>query len=106
LIFGSKSADNNWAKGFYSEGAELVDNKILEAIRKEVEQCENLQGFQLFHALSGGTGSGMGTTLLKKLKEFYPQKINNTFSVLSGSNDYCGIVVVPYNYAFSIHQLA
>lgn len=43
-------AGNNWAKGHYTEGAELVDS-VLDVVRKEVEGCDCLQGFQLTHSL-------------------------------------------------------
>ena len=57
---GQSGAGNNWAKGHYTEGAELVDS-VLDVVRKECENCDCLQGFQLTHSLGGGTGSGMGT---------------------------------------------
>merc|ERR1712032_1539293 len=53
-------AGNNWAKGHYTEGAELIDS-VLDVVRKEAEGCDCLQGFQVTHSLGGGTGSGMGT---------------------------------------------
>jgi hypothetical protein len=59
---------NNWAKGFYTEGAELVDS-IIEVVRQQSEACHALQGFQLLHSLGGGTGSGLGSLLLSKLRE-------------------------------------
>src|SRR3546814_4547405 len=59
---------SNWAKGHYTEGAELVD-AVLEVLRREAEACDSLQGFQLTHSLGGGTGSGMGTLLLSKMRE-------------------------------------
>ena len=40
------------------------------------------QGFQLTHSLGGGTGSGMGTLLISKIREEYPDRIMNTFSVV------------------------
>lgn len=43
---------------------------------------ELLQGFQLTHSLGGGTGSGMGTLLISKIREEYPDRIMNTFSVM------------------------
>uniref|UniRef100_A0A3B3Y6P5 Tubulin beta chain n=1 Tax=Poecilia mexicana TaxID=48701 RepID=A0A3B3Y6P5_9TELE len=60
FVFGQSGAGNNWAKGHYTEGAELVDS-VLDVVRKEAEGCDCLQGFQLTHSLGGGTGSGMGT---------------------------------------------
>jgi tubulin beta len=69
------------AKGHYTEGAELVDS-VLDVVRKEGESCDCLQGFQLTHSLGGGTGSGMGTLLISKIREEYPDRIMNTFSVV------------------------
>lgn len=71
---------NNWAKGHYTEGAELIES-VLDVVRKEAENCDCLQGFQLAHSLGGGTGSGMGTLLISKIREEYPDRITSTFSV-------------------------
>ena len=71
---GQSGAGNNWAKGHYTEGAELVDN-VLDVVRKEAEACDCLQGFQMSHSLGGGTGSGMGTLLISKIREEYPDRI-------------------------------
>ncbi|XP_060936169.1 tubulin beta chain isoform X7 [Limanda limanda] len=54
FVFGQSGAGNNWAKGHYTEGAELVDS-VLDVVRKEAESCDCLQGFQLTHSLGGGT---------------------------------------------------
>ena len=42
MIFGQSGAGNNWAKGHYTEGAELVD-QVLDMARKEAECCDCLQ---------------------------------------------------------------
>merc|ERR1712013_667545 len=81
FVFGQSGAGNNWAKGHYTEGAELVDS-VLDVVRKEAEGCDCLQGFQLTHSLGGGTGSGMGTLLISKIREEYPDRIMNTYSVV------------------------
>ena len=81
VFTGQSGAGNNWAKGHYTEGAELVDS-VLDVVRKEAEGCDCLQGFQLTHSLGGGTGSGMGTLLISKIREEYPDRIMNTFSVV------------------------
>merc|ERR1712053_27823 len=81
FVFGQSGAGNNWAKGHYTEGAELVDS-VLDVVRKEAESCDCLQGFQLTHSLGGGTGSGMGTLLISKIREEYPDRIMNTYSVV------------------------
>ncbi|ONH77716.1 Tubulin beta chain [Pichia kudriavzevii] len=103
LIFGQSSAGNNWAKGHYTEGAELVDS-VMEVIRREAEGCDSLQGFQISHSLGGGTGSGMGTLLISKLREQFPDRMMATFSVVP-SPKVSDTVVEPYNATLSIHQL-
>ncbi|KAK8402009.1 hypothetical protein O3P69_001233 [Scylla paramamosain] len=103
FCFGQSGAGNNWAKGHYTEGAELVDN-VIDVVRKEAEECDCLQGFQLKHSLGGGTGSGMGTLLISKIREEYPDRIMNTFSVMP-SPKVSDTVVEPYNATLSVHQL-
>ncbi|POI35866.1 hypothetical protein CIB84_000383 [Bambusicola thoracicus] len=56
FIHGNSGAGNNWAKGHYTEGAELIEN-VMDVVRNECESCDCLQGFQLIHSLGGGTGS-------------------------------------------------
>merc|ERR1711934_460026 len=96
-------AGNNWAKGHYTEGAELIDS-VLDVVRKESESCDCLQGFQITHSLGGGTGAGMGTLLISKIREEYPDRIMATFSVMP-SPKVSDTVVEPYNATISVHQL-
>jgi tubulin beta len=81
MVFGQSGAGNNWAKGHYTEGAELVD-QVLDVVRREAEGADCLQGFQITHSLGGGTGSGMGTLLLSKVREEFPDRIMATYSVI------------------------
>jgi len=103
FVFGQSGAGNNWAKGHYTEGAELID-AVLDVVRKEAESCDCLQGFQIAHSLGGGTGSGMGTLLLSKVREEYPDRMMCTFSVVP-SPKVSDTVVEPYNATLSVHQL-
>ncbi|KAA0170482.1 hypothetical protein FNF28_01476 [Cafeteria roenbergensis] len=103
FVFGQTGAGNNWAKGHYTEGAELIDS-VLDVVRKEAESCDCLQGFQMTHSLGGGTGSGMGTLLIAKLREEYPDRVMMTFSVCP-SPKVSDTVVEPYNATLSVHQI-
>ncbi|EDW23947.1 GL23875 [Drosophila persimilis] len=103
FVYGQSGAGNNWAKGHYTEGAELIES-VMEVMRKESEGCDCLQGFQLAHSLGGGTGSGLGTLLISKIREEYPDRIMVSFSVLP-SPKVSDTVVEPYNATLSIHQL-
>jgi len=69
-----------------------------------MEQADSPQGFQIFHSLGGGTGSGMGTLLLLKVRDAYPDRITTTYSVFP-SPKVSDTVVEPYNAVLSSHQL-
>ncbi|KZP03066.1 tubulin-domain-containing protein [Athelia psychrophila] len=73
FVFGQSGAGNNWAKGRYTESAELVDS-VLDV------GTDCLQGFQITHSLGGGTGAGMGTLLISKIREEYPDRMMCTYS--------------------------
>jgi len=103
FVFGQSGAGNNWAKGHYTEGAELIDN-VMDIVRKDSEGCDCLQGFQICHSLGGGTGSGMGSLLVSKIREEFPDRMLCTFSVFP-SPKLSDCVVEPYNATLSIHQL-
>ncbi|GAA5876449.1 hypothetical protein JCM16303_003538 [Sporobolomyces ruberrimus] len=100
---GQGGAANNFAKGFYTDGAELIE-PIFDALRREAESCDLLQGFQLMHSIGGGTGSGLGTLLLSKIREEYPDRMLATYSVLP-SPAVSETVVEPYNAVLSFNQL-
>uniref|UniRef100_A0A336LVT1 Tubulin beta chain n=1 Tax=Culicoides sonorensis TaxID=179676 RepID=A0A336LVT1_CULSO len=103
FLYGHNGAANNWAKGFYTEGAEMMD-KILNLTRKRVENCDLIQGFQLVHSIGGGTGAGMGSLLARKLKDEYGSSIINTFSVVP-SPKVSEVVVEPYSAILSLNEL-
>merc|ERR1712091_645752 len=75
-----------------------------DVVRKESESCDCLQGFQMTHSMGGGTGSGMGTLLISKIREEYPDRVMSTFSVIP-SPKVSDTVVEPYNATLSVHQL-
>lgn len=78
--------------------------QVVDRVRNESESCDCLQGFQLVHSLGGGTGSGMGTLVINKIREEYPDRIMNTFSIMP-SPKVSDTVVEPYNATLSVHQL-
>lgn len=76
----------------------------MDVVRREAEGCDSLQGFQITHSLGGGTGSGMGTLLISKIREEFPDRMMATFSVVP-SPKVSDTVIEPYNATLSIHQL-
>lgn len=103
FIHGLTGTSSNFAKGHYTNGADMMET-VLDCVRKEIERCDRLHGFQLTHSLGGGTGSGLGALLLTKLNEEYSDQIKTTYTLmpsLSQSN----IVVEPYNAVLSMYTL-
>ncbi|ETS85224.1 Tubulin beta chain [Pestalotiopsis fici W106-1] len=103
FISGEYGGGGNWAQGHYGRGAELTEN-VLDAVRREAESCDCLQGFQICHSIGGGTGAGLGTLLLAKLKDEFPDRIMSTFSVLP-SPKVAETLVETYSAVLSIHHL-
>jgi tubulin beta len=61
-------------------------------------------GFQITHSLGGGTGAGMGTLLISKIREEYPDRMMCTYSVVP-SPKVSDTVVEVHNVHTSIEPL-
>ncbi|KAL4217210.1 hypothetical protein ACF0H5_023662 [Mactra antiquata] len=75
IVTGKRGRGTNWALGYYGlkrSGDDHLLEDTLEAVRKEVERCDCLNGIVLLHSLSGGTGSGFGSRLTETLRNIYP----------------------------------
>merc|ERR1719293_164688 len=82
IINGKEDAANNYARGHYTIGKEIVD-LVLDRIRKLADQCTGLQGFLIFHSFGGGTGSGFTSLLMERLSVDYGKKSKLSFTVWS-----------------------
>ncbi|ORC76609.1 putative alpha tubulin, partial [Trypanosoma theileri] len=103
LISGKEDAANNYARGHYTIGKEIVD-LCLDRIRKLADNCTGLQGFLVYHAVGGGTGSGLGALLLERLSVDYGKKSKLGYTVYP-SPQVSTAVVEPYNSVLSTHSL-
>ncbi|KAJ5233109.1 hypothetical protein N7468_006065 [Penicillium chermesinum] len=102
LISGKEDAANNYARGHYTVGKELVDD-VMDRVRRVIDNCSCLQGFLIFHSFGGGTGSGFGALLLERLAAEYGKKSKLEFSVYP-SPRVSNAVVEPYNAVLSTHS--
>jgi len=103
LISGKEDAANNFSRGHYTIGKNMVDT-ALDRIRRLAEVCKGLQGFLIFHAVGGGTGSGLGSLLMERLSVDYGKKSKIGFTVYP-SPQVSTSVVEPYNSVLSTHSL-
>ena len=56
LLSSKEDAANNFARGHYNVGKEIID-KVNDRMRKIVDNCDNVQGFVVNHSVGGGAGS-------------------------------------------------
>ncbi|KAK1785506.1 hypothetical protein P4O66_018864, partial [Electrophorus voltai] len=127
LISGKEDAANNYARGHYTIGKEIVDS-VLDRMRKMVscdlapmlceapiwkllmmgfllmqaDQCTGLQGFLIFHSFGGGTGSGFTSLLMERLSVDYGKKSKLEFSIYPAPQ-VSTAVVEPYNSILTTH---
>ena len=76
----------------------------MDRIRKLADNCTGLQGFLIYHAVGGGTGSGLGALLLERLSVDYGKKSKLAFTI-SPAPQVATAVVEPYNSVLSSHAL-
>ncbi|CAG9827464.1 unnamed protein product [Diabrotica balteata] len=95
LITGKEDAANNYARGHYSIGKDMLDI-VMERLNKLAENCHGLQGFFVFHSFGGGTGSGFSSLLMERLSNDYGKKSKLEF-VVYPAPQVCTAVVEPYN---------
>ncbi|KAK7061901.1 alpha beta-hydrolase [Favolaschia claudopus] len=101
MITGKEDAANNYARGHYTVGKELID-PVLDKIRRLSDNCSGLQGFFVFHSFGGGTGSGFGALLLERLSTDYGKKSKLEFCVYPAPQ-LSSSVVEPYNSVLTTH---
>nr|UNW45407.1 alpha-tubulin [Amylostereum areolatum] len=101
MITGKEDAANNYARGHYTVGKELID-PTMDKIRRLADNCSGLQGFFVFHSFGGGTGSGFGALMLERLSTDYGKKSKLEFCVYPAPQ-LSSSVVEPYNSVLTTH---
>ena len=91
---------NNFFEGRFMASHLKVKEDVLDRVRLQVDLCSNLQGFFVFHAFGGGTGSGVGCEILHDLHEAFDKKV--IFQpIVFPSRQFASSMVEPYNCIFS-----
>jgi tubulin epsilon len=103
MIKDVSGSGNNWAHGHCVYGPKY-DESILDTVRHATELCDSLQSFFLIHSLGGGTGSGLGTYILKMLEDNFEDVYRFTTSIIPSRAD--DVVTSPYNSMLSLRELA
>ncbi|KAF4978088.1 hypothetical protein FZEAL_5478 [Fusarium zealandicum] len=108
LVSGKEDAANNYARGHYTIGKEMVDT-VMDRVRRVAGESRRSRelpislGFLIFHSFGGGTGSGFGALLLERLSTEYGKKSKLEFAVYPAPRTSTA-VVEPYNAVLSTHS--
>lgn len=70
----------------------------LDRVRKLADNCTGLQGFLVFNAVGGGTGSGLGSLLLERLSVDYGKKSKLGFTIYPSPQ----VLYISIHLAFSM----
>jgi tubulin alpha len=101
LITGKEDAANNYARGHYTTGKEIV-NLVLDHVQKLGDQFTGLLGFLIFHSFGGGTGSGFTSLLMERLSIDHGKKSKLEFAIYPAPQ-VSTAVVEPCNYILATH---
>jgi len=103
LLNGKEDAANNFARGHYTVGKEILD-QVNDRLRKLIDNSQNVQGFIVHHAVGGGTGSGLGALILERIAVDYRKKSKIGFEIYPAPK-ISTCIVEPYNAMLSTHWL-
>lgn len=71
IILDNSGRANNWALGYNdcnNNKKNTLYNRTIEVLRHEIEETDFVKGIVLIYSTGGGTGSGLGSRILKECK--------------------------------------
>lgn len=102
IIKDASGSGNNWAQGYHFYGTKH-ENLLTECIRRAAEACDSLQSYFVICSAGGGTGSGLGSYILRILEDFYPNVFRFVTTVIPSIND--DVITSPYNSCLALEKL-
>ncbi|CAG5950521.1 unnamed protein product, partial [Menidia menidia] len=102
LLTDVSGSGNNWAVGHMTYGSTYRE-LIVDKLRKAAEHCDCLQCFFLIHSMGGGTGSGLGTRVLRLLEDEFPDVRRIVASMYPSAED--DVITSPYNSVLAMKEL-
>ena len=93
-----------FARGHYTVGKEFID-QVNDKLRLIIDNCDNVKGFIMNHAVGGGTGSGLGSLILERIAVDYRKKSKLGFEIYPFNDNYSNNYVEVYNSLLATHWL-
>jgi len=101
FVSGKQSSANVYSKG-KSDGIVLM-HEIQNSMRSFYESCDYLAEIICIHAASGGTGSGLTTSIMENVYD-WSRHVSSTSFVLCPNEDCKVGTVAPYNAVMAINE--
>ncbi|KAH8071892.1 hypothetical protein JL720_11395 [Aureococcus anophagefferens] len=86
LVTDVSGAGNNWGHGYGEYGPKYGD-EIEAAASAALERCDSPQAFFFLHSVGGGTGSGLGSAVLERFVDAFPDLCRFSVAVYPGGDD-------------------
>ena len=93
MITGKEDAANNYARGHYTIGKELID-VTCDRLRRVADQSSGLQGFIVFHSYGGGTGSGFTSLLMERISIDFGKRSKLEFAIYPAPQVFCDFSLI------------
>ena len=103
LVTDVSGAGNNWAHGYGEYGPKYGD-EIEASAATALEACDSPQAFLFMHSVGGGTGSGLGSSVLERLSDAFPELCRFSAAVYPGGDDE-DVITAPYNAVLATRRL-
>lgn len=97
-----EGSGNNWAYGYYKHGPKCEDD-IYKKVRQLGERIDNFSSVCFIQSLAGGTGSGLGSSILYRLKDEFPNIFFNNYLVVPKQGG--EVILQNYNSVFSLSSI-
>ncbi len=103
VVYRHGGAGNNWATGYQMYSGDFRES-AMDAVRREIEQCDNVQTLVVSHSVAGGTGSGLGTHVTEDIADEFSDI--TLFNIAVTPYHFGEVVVQHYNSVLCLSKLA
>lgn len=97
-----EGSGNNWAFGFNVHGLACLD-EIVDKFRSAAERVDRVEGAVVLQSMAGGTGSGVGSRVIERLRDEMEAKPIFSVAVLPRMTG--EVILQYYNSVFSLANL-
>jgi tubulin delta len=97
-----EGSGNNWAFGYNIHGVKWRET-ILDKIRKHIEKTDVLKCVAVCLSLAGGTGSGVGTSIVETVREEFDV---NLLNIAVWPYSFGEVILQNYNTALTVSHIA